>query len=290
MDPLPFALVAVSAVSHALWNYMAKGGRDKEAYMWLLNVNSIIILLPVFYLILPDWSFPWRALPFLVVSAAAETLYFLALGLAYKDGDLSVVYPLTRSSPMFVAILATLFLGEKLTAGGVLGILLIFLGVYMLHLTRLNLEDLLTPLKSLRGRASQYALLAALGTTVYSLSDKMGVTRVHPLQYIFWLGLFIFGMLTPVIIYRRGWETIRAEWRGSEASIALAAFLMRGGYLLVLVAMSLAQVSYILALRQVSVVLGAALGVALLKERYGRIRLLSSIIIFLGVYILGAFA
>jgi len=40
----------------------------------------------------------------------------------------------------------------------------------------------------------------------------------------------------------------------------------------------------------VSVVLGAAMGVALLKERYGRIRLLSSIIIFLGVYILGAFA
>lgn len=66
------------------------------------------------------------------MSAAAETLYFLALGLAYKDGDLSVVYPLTRSSPMFVAILATLFLGEELTAWGVLGILLIFLGVYIL--------------------------------------------------------------------------------------------------------------------------------------------------------------
>lgn len=45
-------------MSHALWNYMAKGGRDKEVYMWLLNVNSLILLLPVFYIILPDWGFP----------------------------------------------------------------------------------------------------------------------------------------------------------------------------------------------------------------------------------------
>jgi uncharacterized membrane protein len=56
------------------------------------------------------------------------------------------------------------------------------------------------------------------------------------------------------------------------------------------VAMSLAQVSYILALRQVSVVLGAALGVVLLKERYGGVRIVGSMIIFLGVYLLGAVA
>jgi uncharacterized membrane protein len=54
--------------------------------------------------------------------------------------------------------------------------------------------------------------------------------------------------------------------------------------------MTLAPVSYILALRQVSVVLGALLGVALLRESYGRERLLGSAIIFAGVYILGALA
>ena len=70
----------------------------------------------------------------------------------------------------------------------------------------------------------------------------------------------------------------------------VAGFLARFGYILVLVAMSLAQVSYILALRQLSVVLGAAAGVFLLKEEYGRVRVLSSIIIFLGVYILSALA
>ena len=59
---------------------------------------------------------------------------------------------------------------------------------------------------------------------------------------------------------------------------------------MVLYAMSLAQVSYILALRQISVVLGALMGVIFLGEKYGRVRIIGSVIIFLGVYILGVLA
>jgi drug/metabolite transporter (DMT)-like permease len=65
---------------------------------------------------------------------------------------------------------------------------------------------------------------------------------------------------------------------------------MRGGYLLVLVAMTLAPVGYLLALRQFSVVIGALLGVAILKEGYGKPRILGSAAIFAGVYVIAALA
>ena len=65
---------------------------------------------------------------------------------------------------------------------------------------------------------------------------------------------------------------------------------MRGGYLLVLVAMTLAPVGYLLAFRQVSVVIGALLGLALLGEGYGAPRILGSATIFAGVYIIAALA
>jgi uncharacterized membrane protein len=135
-----------------------------------------------------------------------------------------------------------------------------------------------------------YALVAALGTTVYSISDKLGVTAVDPLRYSLWLGFFITGSLAAVTLYRRGLKAVLAEAEGRLLRVSVAGVLMKGGYILVLVALSLAQVSYILALRQVSVVLGALMGVALLGERYGRIRVASSFIIFVGVYILGALA
>jgi drug/metabolite transporter (DMT)-like permease len=290
MDPLPFALVMVSAFSHASWNVLAKRGEDKESFMWLMTFTSFFTLLPVFWFVLPDWRLPSSAVPYLAVSAVAETLYFVSLGQAYELGDLSVVYPLARSSPLFLTILAVAFLGERISAWGAVGILLMLIGVYTIHLRSFSTDDLLLPLRSLGGRASQFAILTALWTTAYSLSDKVGVTKVNPLIYAFWLEAFILVPLTMVILYRRGWGAIAGEWRQSKTQATVAGFLMRFGYVLVLVAMSLMQVSYILALRQLSVVLGATAGVLLLGERYGRVRLLSSVIMFLGVYVLAVLA
>jgi uncharacterized membrane protein len=290
MDALPFTLVMASAVSHALWNYLAKEGQDKESFMLLLNVAALILFTPALIFFLPDWSLPVEVVPFLAVSAVAETAYFLGLGKAYEKGDLSIVYPVARSSPVFVALAAAALLGEKITGWGIAGILVIFLGVYTLHLKSLSVRDLAQPIRSLREPSSMYALVAALGTTVYSISDKLGVTAVDPLRYSLWLGFFVTGCLAAVTLYRRGLKAVLAEADGRLMRASAAGFLMKGGYILVLVALSLAQVSYILALRQVSVVLGALMGIVLLGERYGRIRVASSFIIFVGVYILGALA
>jgi phosphonate utilization associated putative membrane protein len=290
MDPVPMILVLISAVSHGIWNYLAKEGNDKESYMLLLNISSLVLFIPFFYFILPEIYFPLSILPYLLISGIAETVYFLGLGKAYETGDLSLVYPVARSSPVLVSIAAYILLDEEITGYGFLGILVIFLGVYILHLKELSTKDLLAPIRYLTSGSSRYALLAALGTTVYSISDKIGVTTVEPLLYSFWLGFFITGMLSATTIYRRGLKPLRAELDGSVTRITLAGVLMKGGYLMILYAMSLAQVSYILSLRQISVVFGSFLGVVLLNEKYGRVRLIGSVIIFFGVYILGALA
>ena len=287
MEFLPFLLVIVSAVSHACWNLLAKGGSDKEAFMWLICFTSLFTVLPVFWVLLPDWGLPLAAVPYLVVSGVAEALYFLSLGRAYELGDLSVVYPLARSSPLFLFVLAVVFLGEEVSLWGVAGILLVVLGVYMIHLEGFSVGEFLRPIKSLRGQASQFALLTALCTSIYSLVDKLGVTAVAPLAYAFWLDVFVIAFLTPVVVWKWGWGAVAAEWRGSSVKVVISGFLMRFGYILVLLAMALAQVSYILAVRQLSVVLGVVFGVGLLGEKYGKVRLLSSIIIFTGVLILG---
>ncbi len=80
MEPGPFLLVVASAFSHATWNVLAKKGEDKEAYMWIMVTTSLVTLIPVYVIILPDWSFPLAALPYMLVSAVAEVLYFISLG------------------------------------------------------------------------------------------------------------------------------------------------------------------------------------------------------------------
>ncbi len=279
----------VSAGSHAVWNYLAKGSGDKDSFMLLMNVTSQFTILPVFLFLLRDWALPLDVLPFIVLSAIAEAVYFLALSRAYDAGDLSVVYPVARSAPLFVAVAGAVLLGESISVVGLAGILLVLVGVYVLHLKGLRWGSLLEPLRSFRGPAFGFALIAALGTTAYSLSDKVGVTRVNPLLYSFWLEIAITVALTPIIMRGRGWRGVASEWGRAKARITVSGALMRGGYILVLVAMTLAPVGYLLALRQVSVVVGALLGLALLGEGYGAPRLLGSATIFAGVYVLAAF-
>lgn len=289
MEFLPLVLVLASAVSHGLWNYLAKEGNDKEAFMLLLNVSGLVLFFPVFLLILPEIYLPLEIVPYLLVSGLAETVYFIGLGKAYESGDLSIVYPVARSSPVFVIIAAAIFLGETVSLTGLLGILVIFIGVYVLHLKGMTRDDLVAPIRYLMSGSSKYAVIAALGTTVYSITDKLGVTAVDPLLYSFWLGFSVTGMMIIVTIRRKGIQAIRNEF-SSPIRITFAGILMRGGYMMVLYAMSLAQVSYILALRQISVVLGALIGVVFLGESYGRVRIIGSLIILTGVYILGVMA
>jgi drug/metabolite transporter (DMT)-like permease len=58
-------------------------------------------------------------------------------------------------------------------------------------------------------------------------------------------------------------------------------------YVLVLLAMATSAVSYVISARQVSVVVGTVLGVWLLKERCGAIRIASSLLICSGVVMIG---
>ncbi len=212
MEPLAVALILISAASHAAWNYLAKGSRDKDSFMLLINLTSQVTLLPVFILVLKDWSLPVSILPFIIISAIAEAAYFLALSRAYDAGDLSVVYPVARSAPLFVAVVGALFLGDPLTVAGITGILLVLLGVYILHLKSLRLASVFEPLHSFRGPAFGFALIAALGTTAYSLSDQAAVTHLDPVQYDFWLEIAITLVLTPIILQRRGLGNLSSEW------------------------------------------------------------------------------
>ncbi len=258
--------------------------------MFLLNLYSTAIFFPIFYILIADIKLPTNIVPFLLVSGIAETVYFIALGKAYETGDLSIVYPLARSSPLFVAIFASILIKETITAWGIIGIFMVIIGVYVLHLKSLRVKDIRLTFRSLCDKASINAIIAALGTTVYSISDKKGVTLTDPILYSFWLGPVITAMIGVVVFHRKGFKSLRKAAHGNNIRIIASGFLMKGGYLLVLIALSLAKVSYILSIRQLSVVVGTILGLKLLKEEQPKIRMLGSLIIFLGVYILGVLA
>lgn len=275
-------LLTLAGLVHATWNLLAKRSADTQAFLWLALVVAMVLFAVPFVLLLraPIPPIGWLCI---AASGALEAVYYLLLGGAYRIGDLSVVYPLSRgSAPLFVLFFALAFLGEQVTAAGVVGVLLTVAGVYVLHLQTIDRRGLLAPLVALRERASKLALLTGAVIAGYSVIDKVGVQYVAPEIYIY----LIFGVsavyLAPLMLTRK-WPAVRKEWQVNRASVVTAAVLFVASYLLVLFALRGAQVSYVAAVRGIGVVFAAALGTVLLREPFARMKLWGSLLIFAGI-------
>lgn len=274
-------LLTAAGIVHSAWNMLAKKSLDSQAFLWVaLLCATILFAVPFILLYTP---FPSQGWLFIALSSALEAVYYLLLGSAYAAGDLSIVYPLSRgAAPIFVLLFAVVALGERVTAPGVAGILLTVAGVYIVHLRSLAGRELLAPLLALRQPVSRYALLTGLVIASYSIVDKVGVRYVNPFVYIY----LIFGAsllwLTPYMFLVKRRALVK-EWRSQPASIVAASVMFVVSYLLVLIALRGAEVSYVTAIRGIAVVFAALMGTVLLREPFPRMKLWGSALIFLGI-------
>jgi drug/metabolite transporter (DMT)-like permease len=274
-------LLVLAAICHSTWNLLSKRSTDKQAFLWLAVAAAVVLYLPIF--IARFRPLAARGLVLAGISGVVEGAYYLLLGSAYARGDLSIVYPLARgSAPLLVTLAALLLLGERPTAAGAAGILLIVAGVYAVHLTSFDRQGLLRPILALRQRASQLALLVGATIATYSLIDKVGVGYISPALYIYLIFLVSGAVLAPYMLLARRTGVV-AEWQAHWPSVVLASGLFVAAYLLVLVAFTTTQAAYVSAVREMSVVFGAAMGATLLHEPFGDKKVLGAILIFAGI-------
>ena len=278
-------LVLLAAATHATWNLLARRADDKLAFLWCGNAASTVLFLPVgAWLLLtePISAAGWSVVG---VSAGLEALYFWTLAQAYRYGDLSLVYPIARgTAPILVPILAALFLGEQLSGPAVAGIGMVVLGTVAIHTRSLGWPTVGAVGEVLGHRGTRYALLTGLVIAAYSALDKYGVSLVKPVLYAYLLFAGLSAILLPVVLRRR--SALVREWKLRRGSIVAVGLLAPTSYGLVLLALTLAPVSYVAAAREISVVLAAILGAMVLHEGYGRQRLLGSTAIAAGLMLL----
>ncbi|MEA3346361.1 MAG: DMT family transporter [Chloroflexota bacterium] len=282
MPPFGLTLVIVSALIHAGWNYLTKCSGNKLVFSWLFRWTGGIIYLPVVLWQLPSLNLPSITWLFVAATGLIDALYFWVLTAAYDNSDLSLAYPLSRGlGALLVLVFATLFLDERPSWLGLLGVLLIVAGVYILYLRSFRVSDALMPLRSLGTPGGGYAALTGVCVASYSLVDKVAVGYVPPSIYVYLMFTASAAFSTP-LIGRRGWGRVRDEWHENWRNVTSVGVLCFSSYLLILWAMTMSPVSYIIALRNLSIVFGTLLGTRLLKEPYGRQRMAGSALVCLG--------
>jgi drug/metabolite transporter (DMT)-like permease len=273
-------LILSAAFIHASWNLLNKRASGHVTFTWLVAFLSAIFYTPVALgvIFVTQLKIGVVELALMAGSAALHSAYFVLLNQGYRVGDLSLVYPLARGTgPLLSTIAAILLLGERPSALAFIGALLIIGGVVVITASpkRFGQSGVKT--------AVLYALVTGLFIAAYTLWDKQAVSRFSlPPLILDWganLGRAIFLTSLPV----RYPQQTRVEWRKHRYEAIGVAVLAPLSYILVLTAMQFTPVSYVAPAREISILIGTAMGTRLLAEGDGQRRLVAASAMVLGV-------
>ena len=269
-------IVLIAAFLHAFWNALVKGSGDKTIVLGLIALGHMVPGIAIAALApMPGWA----AAPYIIASTLIHWGYYYFLNLAYRMGDLSLVYPITRGlAPVLVALGAQLWIGETLPALAWLGIFSVSMGVMILSQgifkTRLPKISIIA------------AVIVAVIVAAYSLVDGVGVRLSNNVMgYIGWL--FTAEACVALFIFKTRWARLRMM----PVKIRLLGFiggvLSATAYALVLYVKTEAPLGAVSALRETSVVFAALIGVIWFGEGPKPRRLLAGMTVALGTILIG---
>lgn len=296
MTAVAFGLILLSIFLHVGWNLISKKSQPSAAFYLLSSVTSFCIYVPCVFFAGIDWSaFGTQFWSFLFCSIFFEILYFIGLFKTYRNADISLAYPMVRALPvLLVAAVTTFFsIGKPLNGCAFLGLFIVFAGCLVMPLksfSQFSLRNYMTP-------ALGAMLLAACGTTGYTVFDGLLIPQLlehasgPPLVVT---GAFIaileLGITTGLSIYVLSKKEERTEFRklaGHSLMPHLCGIGSSSAYILVVLAMPLVtNLSYVQAFRQMSLPLGVAAGIFLLKEKCPPVRLAGVAAVVTGLVIM----
>jgi len=270
------AAVLAAALLHAVWNALVRSSADRLVELAALNLVAGLVALAG----LPRVGLPGPAAgPYLVGSMLFHAGYYTCLLLSYSAGGLSLVYPIARgASPLLVAAISGLWLGEPLRPLQNLGVAVIALSIGSLALAG--------GWRQLSPRAVLSSLATGVMIAGYTLTDGVGARSARtPASYICALfALNALPVLISLFVFRRGVASgrLRAQWRTG----VLGGVFSLAAYGLVIWAMTRGAIALVAALRETSVIIAAVIGATLLGEPFGRQRVVASAGVALGIVLL----
>lgn len=277
MSPGLMAIVLLAALLHAVWNVLVRASEDKMRDAALVVGGAGL------------WMCAWipfapvpavESWPYLVASALIHVVYFSLVGLCYRDGEMSLVYPVMRgTAPVFSCLVVALLLEEDISPEGWAGVLLVSGGVLLL--AREGAGSTGAP-----GRALRLALINAGVIVLYTLVDGVGARASGcALSYTGWVFLLTALPMLSGLALLNGPEILRTMLDKWPRALFGGACTF-GSYGLALWAMTLSPIALVAALRETSVVFGGLMAVLFLRERVRPLRVLSLALVLAGAVLI----
>lgn len=285
------ALVILAGFIHASWNIAAKKAGGDVRFVAFTSVVLMVFWAPVGLWVgwtqVPAWG--WLEWALVLASALLHIVYFIVLLRGYRKADLTVVYPLARGSgPLLSSMVAIVFLGEHISAWGLMGILGVVGGVFLIAGGPELWKAAHDPAKRARVRTGIfYGGITGLFIASYTVVDgyAVKVALMSPILVDYFGNLVRLVFLTPTLLRDR--PTVWVMWQQQKRYALIVGIFSPVSYVLVLYALQVAPLSHVAPAREVSMLFAALLGGHLLGEKDRGPRIAGAALIAAGVMALG---
>lgn len=283
---LAFALISSVGV------IIAKKVMQSTDEFFFLFASGIFALPFLIFIILVFYQVPQVDVVF-VRSVVISSILGVSGGiLAYKAikiADISLVAPLAAFNPVFTAVLSLIFLGESLEVKGWFGIFLVVLGAYMLQLSKTR-KGIFGPLKAMSSnKAVQFSIAAYLIWSISPIFEKTAILHTFPLTPPF-IGLASMAITIPtyaILVSKFSKRKNILEGIKKNFTLLLLTGVLGGaGIVAAYTAFSLTNVGFATAVFKTSVLFTVVLGWIFFKEKDIKSRLLGSLVMLAGVFLL----
>ena len=274
MDTVVFLIVLFSAFLHAIWNSMASKYKDKNVSIGAIVYGHVpLCILAVIFFPAPSVE----SFPYIFLSALIHQGYQNFLLTAYQTGKFTTVYPVARGfGPLVATVISIIFLGVYLKAFTIISILFISIGVILIGLFSKSV---------IKNNKILYTSLATgVFIGIYSVIDGQGA-RISgsAISYMSWV-FILSALFFPIVLHFRKQKNILKKtltkgktvfWVGGTFSYL--------AYVITVWAFTKAPVPMVTALRESSILFAIFIGYFYLKDKINIYKIVSILMIFLGV-------
>ncbi len=282
-----FGFIIISALFHVMWNSALKSCRDKTSAIFVMMCITVAGL-GAFIVLFHETAFFF--IPSAMYSALAAGFFFFLyqyfVAVSLEKGDLTLVYPLTVTGPVYIVLWCYLIMDETISPAGAAGIALIIYGAVTIQRGTLSI---LPRFKKTTQTAKAGVLTALAASFFYSfgaVADKLGVMTGDIFVYAFHLSLYMLVFHLVRIIWQHQTFRVISEIKHNPGSILIGGIIMLLSFVIFRLGLEEAQASYASALRQVSTLFGIGIGFLFFKEQVGLNRIISSMLIVAGAILI----
>ncbi len=268
--------------------FSKKGLKDIDEYIvaWALRFFALPFLLPLlFFIKIPVIGNQfWLAL---FIGGSLNVVTTILYMKAIKVSDLSITIPMVTLTPLFLLITSPLIIGEFPNIFGIVGILLIVMGSYMLNIKKKS-QGYFAPFKALlEEKGPRLMLIVAFIWSITANFDKIGLLNSSPIFWVIAINIFITLCMFPIMFYK-------SRGKIKQIPVNLHALLPIGLFsslalICQMTAISLTLVVYVISIERTSAIISVLFGYLIFKEKGIKERLMGVTIMLIGILFITLF-